>query len=85
MFLVVFVVVVVGAVPSLVGAAAAALVILQLTSSLGVDYDIFRNPILCHTIILAHGIRISEVLPWDRNSYLTHAILPRLSREGSVR
>ena len=54
--------VVLGAVPSLVGAAAA-LVILQLTSSLGVDYDIFRNPILCHTIILAHGIRISEVLP----------------------
>ena len=33
-------------------------------------------------IILAHRIRISEILPWDRNSYLTHVILPRLSREG---
>ena len=32
--------------------------------------------------ILAHRIRISEILPWDRKSYLTHAILPRLSREG---
>ena len=27
--------------------------------------------------ILAHRIRISEILPWDRKSYLTHAILPR--------
>ena len=35
-------------------------------------------------IFLAHQIRISEVLPWARKSYLTHAILPRLSREGSV-
>ena len=25
--------------------------------------------------ILAHGIRISEILSWDRKSYLTHAIL----------
>ena len=25
---------------------------------------------------LAHPIRISEILPWDRNSYFTHAILP---------
>ena len=24
--------------------------------------------------VLAHGIRISEILPWDRKSYLTHAI-----------
>ena len=32
--------------------------------------------------ILAHRIRISDILPWDRKSYLTHAILPRLSREG---
>ena len=29
--------------------------------------------------ILAHRIRISEILPWDRKSYLTHAILPRTS------
>ena len=27
--------------------------------------------------ILAHRIRISEILPWDRKSYLTHSILPR--------
>ena len=32
--------------------------------------------------LLAHWIRISEILPWDRKSYLTHAILPRLTREG---
>ena len=25
---------------------------------------------------LAHRIRISEILHWDRKSYLTHAILP---------
>ena len=29
--------------------------------------------------ILAHQIRISEIVRWDRNSYLTHAILPRMS------
>ena len=39
---------------------------------------------LLRAIILAHGIRISEILPWDRKSYLTHAILPRLSREGNT-
>ena len=33
---------------------------------------------------LAHQIRISEILPWDRKFYLTHAILPRLSREGYI-
>ena len=27
--------------------------------------------------VLAHRIRISEILPWDIKSYLTHAILPR--------
>ena len=31
---------------------------------------------------LAHRIRISDILSWDRKSYLTHVILPRLSREG---
>ena len=30
-------------------------------------------------VILAHRIRISEILHWDRRSYLTHAILPRTS------
>ena len=34
--------------------------------------------------ILAHRIGISEILPCDRKSYLTHAILPRLSREGYI-
>ena len=34
--------------------------------------------------ILAHRIKISEILPWVRKSYLTHAILPRLSREGYI-
>ena len=32
-----------------------------------------------YLIILAHQIRISEILPWDRKSYFTHAILPRTS------
>ena len=32
----------------------------------------------------AHRIGISEILTWDRKSYLTHAILPRLSREGYI-
>ena len=31
---------------------------------------------------LAHQIRTSEILPWDRKSCLTYVILPRLSREG---
>ena len=34
-------------------------------------------------LFLTHQIRISEILPWDRKSYLTHAILPRLSREAT--
>ena len=41
--------------------------------------------ILFGQCFLAHRIRISEILPWDRKSYLTQAILPRLSHEGSVR
>ena len=32
--------------------------------------------------IVAHRIGISDFLSWDRKSYLTHAILPRLSGEG---
>ena len=31
---------------------------------------------------LAHQIRILDILSWDRKSYLTHVILPRLSHEG---
>ena len=34
--------------------------------------------------LLTYRIRISEILPWDRKSYLTQAILPRLSREAYV-
>ena len=32
----------------------------------------------------AHRIRISEILPSDRKSYLTHAILPRLSSHDYI-
>ena len=32
--------------------------------------------------ILARRIRISDILSWDRKSYLTLVILPRLSLEG---
>ena len=31
--------------------------------------------------ILTQHIKISEILAWVRNSYLTHVILPRLSRD----
>ena len=36
---------------------------------------------LGYLILLAHQIRTSEILPWDRNSYLSYVILPRLSLE----
>ena len=35
-------------------------------------------------LFLHTWIPISEILPWDRKSYLTHAILPMLSREGYI-
>ena len=31
------------------------------------------------TAVLRNQIKISEILPWDGKSYLTHAILPRTS------
>ena len=36
----------------------------------------FRSPpqYVCH--FLAHGIRLSDTLSWDRSDYLIHAILP---------
>ena len=43
----------------------------------------WKNEFFRASIFLAHQIRTSEILPWDRKSYLTHVILPRLSREGS--
>ena len=33
-------------------------------------------------VFLAHCMRISDVLTWDRKSDLTYVFLPRLSREG---
>ena len=33
-------------------------------------------------LFLAHRVRISAVLPWDRKFYLTHVMVPRLSCEG---
>ena len=33
---------------------------------------------------LVHRIRISDILPCDKKTYLTHAILSRLSREGYI-
>ena len=44
----------------------------------------FLASTLVRFLFLAHWVRISEIIPWDRNSYLTHAILPRLSREGFI-
>ena len=45
-----------------------------------------HNDCLCgvDNSMFAHWIRISEILPWDRKSYLTNAILLRLSREGYI-
>ena len=39
---------------------------------------------LMYPIFLAHRIRIYDILPWDRKTYLTKAILPWLSREGYI-
>ena len=44
-------------------------------------YDVFTH---MRQFFLAHRIRLSEILPWDRKSYLIHAILPRLSCEGFI-
>ena len=48
--------------------------------------DLFFYPTLTLmiNILRAHRVRISEILPWDTKSYLTHIILPRLSREGYI-
>ena len=35
-------------------------------------------------IYSCNRIRTSEILPWDRNIYLTHVILTRLSRYSDV-
>ena len=41
--------------------------------------DDFMSGVTGINFFLAHQIRISEILPWDRKSYPTHAILPRTS------
>ena len=48
------------------------------------DAAIYIRTFIVNVIKLFHRIRISEILPWDRKSYLTHAILPRLSHEGFI-
>ena len=40
---------------------------------------------LVEICFLAHRIRFSEILPWDRKSILTHAILPRTSSNVIMR
>ena len=43
-------------------------------------FNLKKNELhICQKVILAHPIRISEILPFDRKSYHTHAILPRTS------
>ena len=51
---------------------------------MAVLYHVIWRRVLKRLYFLAHQIRISEILPWDRKSYLTHANLPRLSREGFI-
>ena len=41
--------------------------------------NVIREYYYLAILFLAHRIRISEILPWYRKSYLTHAILPRTS------
>ena len=41
--------------------------------------------LIVRKLVLAHRIRISEILPWDRKSYLTHVILPRASSNVIMR
>ena len=48
----------------------------------GLAIILLRKRELVLAQVLAHQIRTSEILPWDRKSYLTHGILPRLSCES---
>ena len=50
----------------------------QVRSSIWSIYKTIDEVILENTFF-AHRIRISEILPWDRKSYLTDAVLPRTS------
>ena len=40
---------------------------------------ILHKPMYGKLEMFQHGIRISDILSWVRNSYLTHVKLPRLS------
>ena len=50
--------------------------------TVAVNWDIKRQT--TQKLFLGHRIRISEILPWDIKSYLTHTILNRLSCEGYI-
>ena len=56
------------------------------TEAMSFFYGINKEvlPLKVRLVFLSHWIRISEILPWDRISYLTQAILPRLSCEGYI-
>ena len=43
------------------------------------ETDIKKDRQTTGYIFLAHWIKISEILPWDRKSYLTYAIIHRTS------
>ena len=57
-------------------------------SEKNVDLGVYVCYLVLNTLInqyfFPHQIRKSEIFPWDGNSYLTHAILPMLSREGYI-
>ena len=40
------------------------------------------NSLIIDSLFLALQIPIFEILPWDKKSYLTPVILPRLSHEN---
>ena len=48
---------------------------------MNIDECIYTKKLSLNKPILAHRIGKSEILLWVIKSYLTHGILPRLSRE----
>ena len=55
---------------------------MQIICKLSMTNSASEIEIVSGSHFLAHQIRISDILLWDRQSYLTHAILPRLSCGG---
>ena len=49
------------------------------------DGALLMMPVINEVVILAHRIRISEILPWDRKFYLTHDILHNTSSNVFMR